>query len=195
MFSRCRDRRRGLGQGCTCCPAGCAPGRDGKWLPQPCAVPGNVRRTGLNQITGLLCLQASCVSLKGRRKFFALNRAGNRELCVSCTCNFYVFFLILCKRLTLLLVAGVLCKDLCLLVVAKGDVWRCVLRGLLLAFWSCCSPAAGAVAGGPRSPHVQRAPLGSSCGVPRVGLGGRECWVLGPRGFPGDFPGVWVSCG
>lgn len=70
-------------------------------------------------------MQASCVSLKGRRKFFALNRAGNRELCVSCTCN---FFLILCKRLTLLLVAGVLCKDLCLLVVAKGDVWRrCVL--------------------------------------------------------------------
>lgn len=91
MFSRCRDRRRGLGQGCTCCPAGCAPGRDGKWLPQPCAVPGNVRRTGLNQITGLLCLQASCVSLKGRRKFFALNRAGNRELCVSCTCNYFFF--------------------------------------------------------------------------------------------------------
>lgn len=40
----------------------------------------------------------------------------------------FFFFLILCKRLTLLLVAGVLCKDLCLLVVAEGDVWRrCVL--------------------------------------------------------------------
>lgn len=97
------------------------------------------------------------------------------------------FFLILCKRLTLLLVAGVLCKDLCLLVVAEGDVWRCVLWGLLLAFWSCCSPAAGAVAGGPCSPHV----LGSSCGIPQVGWGGVSVgfWV------PGDFLGIFLVFG
>nr|XP_047923287.1 tyrosine-protein phosphatase non-receptor type 11-like isoform X5 [Anser cygnoides] len=94
-FFAAHDRRRRLGQGCTCCLVGCAPGRDGKWLPQPRAVPGNVRRTGLNQITGLLCLQASCVSLKGRRKFFALNRAGNREPCVSCICNILFIYLFL----------------------------------------------------------------------------------------------------
>lgn len=53
-------------------------------------VPGNVRRMGLNHITGLACLQASCVSLKGRRKFFALNQAGNQELCASCICIFFL---------------------------------------------------------------------------------------------------------
>lgn len=52
-------------------------------------VPGNMRRMGLNQIMGLVCLQASCASLRGRRKFFALKQAGNQELCASCICCFF----------------------------------------------------------------------------------------------------------
>ena len=56
-------------------------------------VPGNVRRMGPHQMVGLLWLQASCVRLKGRRKFFALNQAGNQELCASSICGVGFFFL------------------------------------------------------------------------------------------------------
>lgn len=47
-------------------------------------VSGNVHRMGPEQITVLGCLQASCMRLKGRRKFVFLNQTGNQELGVSC---------------------------------------------------------------------------------------------------------------
>lgn len=49
-----------------------------------CCAPGSTRRTGPNQMTGLLCSQASCTGLRGRRKFFTLTQAGKQELCLSC---------------------------------------------------------------------------------------------------------------
>lgn len=55
-----------------------------------CCASGSTHRTGPNQMMGLLCLQASCTGLRGRRKFFTLTQAGKQELCLSCICVLFM---------------------------------------------------------------------------------------------------------
>lgn len=85
-------------------------------------VSGNVRGMEANQIMELVCLQVSCMSLKGRRKFFLLNQTGNQELGSSCI-DAFLFFLQTAQ--TAADIYGALQRPaLCLTTVTEGHIWK-----------------------------------------------------------------------